>query len=29
LNIIDPAINLPSEGASVFCPECILWATVH
>jgi len=29
LNIIDPAINLPSEEVSVCYPECILWATVH
>jgi len=29
LNIIDLATDLPSEEASVFGPECILWATVH
>jgi len=28
LNIIDLAIDLPSEEASVSYPECILWATV-
>jgi len=26
---MDPAINLPSEEASVSYPESILWATVH
>ena len=29
LNIIDRAIDLPSEEASVSYPECILRATVH
>jgi len=29
LNIIDLAIDLPSIEASMFCPECMLWATVH
>ena len=29
LNIIDLAIDIPSEEASVSYPECILWATVH
>ena len=29
LKIIDLAIHLPNEEASVFYPECILWATVH
>jgi len=29
MNIIDLAINLHSEEASVSYPECILWATLH
>jgi len=29
MNIIDVAIDVPSEKASVSYPECILWATVH
>ena len=28
-NIINLAIDLPSEEASIFSPECILWATVY
>jgi len=29
LNVIDLAVDLPSEEASISYPECILWATVH